>query len=143
MLGSILRRPTLATLLRHYAAGDIDFEGGDLLTFVELARRKKIKFKGRALRKGFLLKRALPLLLTREDKVHLAHDYAGDETGRRRNPSASSITGKSISSSSPPRARSRRSPGCWRLPGLESRPRRAERRRLMPAPPSGEPVFHD
>ena len=84
MLGSILRRPTLATLLRHYAAGDIDFEGGDLLTFVELARRKKVKFKGRALRKGFLLKRALPLLLTREDKVHLAHDYAGDETGRRR-----------------------------------------------------------
>jgi cyclopropane-fatty-acyl-phospholipid synthase len=40
VLGAILRRPTLETLARHYAAGHIDFEGGDLLTFVEMARRR-------------------------------------------------------------------------------------------------------
>ena len=48
------RRPGRAGF--DFAAAD----AGDLLTFVELARRKKVKFKGRALRKGFLLKRALP-----------------------------------------------------------------------------------
>ena len=84
VLGSILRRPTLETLVRHYAAGHIDFEGGDLLTFVEMARRKKVRIKGRHLRKGFLLKRALPLLLTPGSKLRLGHEYAADETGRRR-----------------------------------------------------------
>ncbi len=83
VLGSILRRPTLETLVRHYAAGHIDFEGGDLLTFVELARQKKVKIKGRHLRKSFLLKRALPLLLAFEDKVQPAHEYADDKTGRQ------------------------------------------------------------
>jgi cyclopropane-fatty-acyl-phospholipid synthase len=34
------------------------------------------------LRKGFLLKRALPLLLTRGSKLRLGHEYAEDETGR-------------------------------------------------------------
>lgn len=83
VLGSILRRPTLETLVRHYAAGHIDFEGGDLLAFIGLARQKKAKVKGRHLRKGFLLKHALPLLLAFEDKVQLAHEYTDDATGRR------------------------------------------------------------
>ncbi len=83
VLGSILRRPTLETLVRHYAAGHIDFEGGDLLTFIGLARQKKVKIKARHLRKGFLLKHALPLLFAFEDKVQLAHAYTDDATGRQ------------------------------------------------------------
>ncbi|PCJ61515.1 MAG: SAM-dependent methyltransferase [Rhodospirillaceae bacterium] len=84
VLGSLLRRPTLETLLRHYATGRIDFEGGDLLTFITLAREKKIKIKWQHLRKGFLLKHALPLFFAFEDNRRLAHAYAGDETGRQR-----------------------------------------------------------
>lgn len=83
ILGSILRWPTMETLLRHYAAGDIDFVGGDLLTFVELTRRNRVKT--RRLRKGFLLKHALSLLFAPKDKkkVELDQAYSGDETGRQ------------------------------------------------------------
>ena len=83
VLGSILRWPTLETVLRHYAAGNIDFAGAGMLEFVELARRKKVKFKARDLNKSFLVRRALPLLLTPKDKVRLDQEYAGDETGRK------------------------------------------------------------
>ena len=69
--------------MRHYAAGHIDFEGSDLLTFIGLARQKKVKIKARHLRKGFLLKHALPLLFAFEDKVQLAHAYTDDATGRQ------------------------------------------------------------
>jgi len=81
VLGSMLRRPTLETLMRHYAAGHIDFEGGDLLTLIALSRQKKAKIKGRHLRKGFLLRHALPLLFAFEEKVQLTHEYDEDETG--------------------------------------------------------------
>ena len=83
VLGSILRWPTLETVLRHYAAGNIDFAGASMLDFVELARRKKIKFKARDLDKGFIARRALPLLFAPKDKVRLEQEYLGDETGRR------------------------------------------------------------
>ena len=84
VLGSLLRRPTLETLLHHYATGRIDFEGGDLLTFITLAREKKIKIKWQHLRKAFLLKHALPLFFAFEDNIRLTHAYAGDETGQQR-----------------------------------------------------------
>jgi cyclopropane-fatty-acyl-phospholipid synthase len=83
VLGSILRRPSLETFARHYAAGNIDFEGGDLITLGELAREKRIKIKADKLRKGYLLRRALPLLLAFEDKVELGHEFTEDETGRK------------------------------------------------------------
>ncbi len=84
VLGSLLRRPTLETLLHHYATGRIDFEGGDLLTFITLAREKKIKIKWQHLRKAFLLRHTLPLFFAFEDNIRLAHEYAGDETGQQR-----------------------------------------------------------
>ncbi len=82
VLGSILRRPTMETVMRRYAAGQIDFEGTDLISFVEMARAKKVRISGRNLRKGFLARRALPLLLTPQDKAELDHEYGGDETGQ-------------------------------------------------------------
>lgn len=84
VLGAILRRPTLETLLRHYAAGHIDVQGGDLIAFVEAVRRRRARIRGRDLRKLFLLRQALPLLLTRPDPSGLSHGFANDETGRDR-----------------------------------------------------------
>ncbi len=80
-LGSLLRRPTLENVLRQYAAGNLGFEGGDLIAFAERARAKKLKLDAKTLRKGFLLKRALPLLLAREGKAQPSHEFGGDETG--------------------------------------------------------------
>ena len=81
-LGSLLRRPTMANLAYHYAAGNVDLVGDDLITLIEAARVKRVKFKGRELHKGYLLKRALPLLFAFDKKDELSHQYRGEETGR-------------------------------------------------------------
>ena len=84
VIGALIRRPTLETLLRQYAAGGIDFSGADMLTFIEAARRKKIKIKPSQFRVGYLMLRTLPLLFAPAAKADLRHEFAGDETGRDR-----------------------------------------------------------
>lgn len=81
-LTSLLRRPTMENLARHYAAGSIDFQGADLISLIELARAKRVKIKGRDLRKGYLLRRAVPLLMSSGGTAEVSHRYAGEETGR-------------------------------------------------------------
>ncbi|WP_457574467.1 class I SAM-dependent methyltransferase [Desulfolithobacter sp.] len=84
VLGCILRRPTLETLLIQYATGGISYRGGDLITFYEkalqldkplqrLVSRKLIK----QLNKGFILRKGLPLLLAtrKEQRVPCYHGY--------------------------------------------------------------------
>ena len=85
VLGSLLRRPTLERVLRHYAAGGIDFAGGDPLAFIERTRRDKSRSRRRRLSKAFLLRRALPLLFAFEEAARRApeHEYGGDASGRR------------------------------------------------------------
>ena len=80
-LGRLLRRPNLETLLKAYAAGEIELESDDMLGFVAELKRRKIKFKAARLQKGYLLKRALPLLFSRGQSGDLAHAYGGEETG--------------------------------------------------------------
>ncbi len=82
VLGSLLRRPTLETLLRHYAAGNIDLKGSDLITFVEAGRGRRIKLRGRDLNKALLLRNALPLLVTPSKSIKPSHQFTADETGR-------------------------------------------------------------
>ena len=62
VIGAIVRRPTLETVIRQYATGGIDIVGADMLTFIERARAKKIRVKPRDLAVGHLLWRALPFL---------------------------------------------------------------------------------
>ena len=49
VIGAIVRRPTLETVIRQYATGGIDIVGADMLTFIERARAKKIRIKPRDL----------------------------------------------------------------------------------------------
>ncbi len=83
VIGSILRRPTLETLLKHYASGALDFQGGDLIEFGEAARSKKSSTRLRGVSKGLLVRNALNLLLTPPDKAEIAHGFSSDETGRQ------------------------------------------------------------
>ena len=62
VIGAIVRRPTLETVIRQYATGGIAIAGADMLTFIERARAKKIRIKPRELGVGHLLWRALPFL---------------------------------------------------------------------------------
>lgn len=83
VIGSILRRPTLETLLKHYASGALDFQGGDLIEFGEAARSKKSSTRLRGVSKSLLLRQALTLLVTPPDKAEIVHGFSSDETGRQ------------------------------------------------------------
>jgi cyclopropane-fatty-acyl-phospholipid synthase len=89
VIGSLLRRPTLDNCLEHYAAGRIDFEGGDLIAFAERARVPGLKARLRGLRKGWLLRQALPFLFCPADRSAVRHrfdDGAGRRAGLANNP---------------------------------------------------------
>lgn len=78
-IGAILRRPTLETLLRQYAAGNIDLEGGDFMTFIAAGRAKRVKAKGVKIGIARLAARALPLITARQQRsVRADQRYRGD-----------------------------------------------------------------
>jgi cyclopropane-fatty-acyl-phospholipid synthase len=84
VIGSLLRWPTLDNVVRQYASGQIDVQGGDLIELVEAARVEKSRVKSRQVRKGLLLRSALPFLLAPGEKLSREHAYHGDAVGRNR-----------------------------------------------------------
>jgi cyclopropane-fatty-acyl-phospholipid synthase len=89
VLGAILRKPTLENLLRQYASGNIDFNGGDLIDFYEVLRSRGSRTKGvssgqikKRLNKWYLLRQALPLLFAKKINAELNHRFRGDDSGR-------------------------------------------------------------
>ncbi|MGB3209438.1 MAG: cyclopropane-fatty-acyl-phospholipid synthase family protein [Desulforhopalus sp.] len=89
VLGAILRKPTLENFLRHYASGNIDFCGGDLVDFYEVLRSRGTRTKGvssshikRRLKKWYLARQAFPLLFARKIDSEINHQFSGDDTGR-------------------------------------------------------------
>ena len=86
VLGALFRRPSLDHLFRRYVSGDIAIEGGDLIGFVEAARRQRKESGIRLgdLRKGFPWTKALPLLLARDDRpAAIRHEFRGGDAPRR------------------------------------------------------------
>ena len=77
-----MRRPTHENLLLQYVNGRIDIHG-DIIDFVAAAREKRPKKKLKQINKLFLLKQALPLLLTFSEKTSVEHEYLDDEVGRK------------------------------------------------------------
>ncbi len=66
VIGSLMRKPTLETLVRLYATGHISFEGGDLIEFSEALRttrsnRKRLK----EISKRMLVTKTLPFMFAR------------------------------------------------------------------------------
>jgi len=82
VISSLLRRPTLDNLVRHYAQGRIDVQGGDLMEFGEVLRVKSSRDRLQKARKGLLFRNALPFLMAPADNAVAQHAYAGDEIGR-------------------------------------------------------------
>ncbi len=86
VIASLLRRPTLDRLIRHYAHGQIGFEGG---TLIDLGRqfegdggssRKRLKGMSKRRMVGHLL----PFLLAPADKPERSRAYGGDAEGEGR-----------------------------------------------------------
>ncbi len=86
VLGSLLRRPSIDNLFRHYVSGHIDVHGSDLVACLDIARTKKKQANIRLadLRKGFPWVQALPLLFARDQQVQVGHQVEGAEAGRER-----------------------------------------------------------
>ena len=84
VLGSLLRRPRLETLLRHVLSGRIDVHGGDLLELGEAVSAATGRDKLRPLVRLSLLRRVLPLLLTPAPRDGLDHRFEGASSGRWR-----------------------------------------------------------
>ena len=82
VIGSLLRRPTLENLVRLYATGGIDIEGGDLIAFGEAARVERSSKRLKQISKGLLVRSALPFFFSRAEATQTRHGYAGEEIGR-------------------------------------------------------------
>ena len=83
VIGSLLRRPTLETLVRLYASGHIGFEGGDLMEFAdafqtEKSNRRRLK----EISKWMLVKKTIPFLFARTKETDVDHQFADDMVGR-------------------------------------------------------------
>jgi len=80
-LTSLLRRPTLDRLIRHYAHGRIDVVGGSVLDLGKRLGAKETRRQFRKINKRSLLKQAIPLLFGTADKPDASRGFDGDEVG--------------------------------------------------------------
>jgi cyclopropane-fatty-acyl-phospholipid synthase len=83
VIGALIRRPTLETLVRLYATGQIDFQGGDLIDFTEALRtnrpnRQRLK----EISKRRVLTNVLPFLFAKSEPTALASGFDDDMVGR-------------------------------------------------------------
>ncbi len=82
---SLLRRPTLDRIIRLYAHGKIDFEGGTLIDIGAVLSDKNTRKRLKNLSKLKLLKMLLPFILMPGADVSATRSFEGDETGGNRN----------------------------------------------------------
>jgi cyclopropane-fatty-acyl-phospholipid synthase len=84
VIGSMLRRPTLDTLIRHYIDKRIDFSGGTLIDFAAGLNRggRSVKVKGLEALK--IAGRLAPFLFAPADTARYEHGFDGEITGKRR-----------------------------------------------------------
>ncbi len=81
VISSILRRPTLDRVLRHYLHGQIDFEGGTLIDLGNLVAFRQTRSQLKQLDKWHLFKCILPFLLAKADKPKRGRGYGKGEVG--------------------------------------------------------------
>ncbi len=80
VIASLLKRPTLENLVRHYATENITFDGDLIATGT--AVRAKIKKKDlKRLNKALLLSRLWPFLLVKGESAAPRHGFDKDDTG--------------------------------------------------------------
>lgn len=83
VLRSVLRRPTLDSVIRQYVEKGIDYSGGTLIDFGKEinARNRSVKFKPLDILK--IATRLTPFFFAEEKSAKDAHGYQGDIIGRR------------------------------------------------------------
>jgi len=83
VIGSMIRRPNLEMLVRLYATGHIDFEGGDLIDFSEaLKTRQSNRERLKKISKVMLAKKTMPFLFAKTKMGDLKEGFRDDMVGR-------------------------------------------------------------
>ncbi len=83
VIGSLIRRPTVDNLVRHYATGRIALHGGSTTEFGEIVRSRRSKKAIRKVSKSLLFRGACSFLFAKSEAApDLA--YGGDEMGHGR-----------------------------------------------------------
>jgi cyclopropane-fatty-acyl-phospholipid synthase len=90
VLGTVLRRPTLENILLQYASGNIDYHGGDLISFYEVIRSRGKRTRSltsslikKSINRRLILAEAIKLIFAPREKAREVYQYRGDETGYR------------------------------------------------------------
>ena len=79
VIGSLLRRPTLETLVRLYATGHVAFHGGDLMEFTEALKTEKANRRRlKEISKVMLVKKTVPFLFAKTEAADLNHQFGDD-----------------------------------------------------------------
>jgi cyclopropane-fatty-acyl-phospholipid synthase len=84
VVASLLRRPTLDRVIRHYLAGDIDFAGGTLIDIGEQFAFKRSRATLRGIRKRDLVRALAPFLLVRSERPGAGRGYGPGAGGEGR-----------------------------------------------------------
>ena len=82
VLGSLIRRPTLDNVIRHYALKMIDFEGGSLIDLGEQLNAKGARGRLRSISKAKVLRALSAFAFTPAETSRIEHAFAGENTGR-------------------------------------------------------------
>jgi len=83
VIASLLRHPNAETLIRLYALGHVEVQGGDIISFMEVVRKKgKHRQKFGQMNKGLLLRQLWPFLFVPAEKSDVQHEYSDDAIGR-------------------------------------------------------------
>lgn len=83
VIGSLMRRPTLETLVRLYATGHVALEGGDLMEFADaMQTEKQNRRRLKEISKMMLVKKTVPFLFAKTDDRDVKHGFGDDEVGR-------------------------------------------------------------
>ena len=81
VIGSLLRRPSLETVIRQYATGGIDFYGADFIDFADKARVKGSRRRMRDVSKLAVARDLLPFLFARGARSEDKDGFRGDDAG--------------------------------------------------------------
>ncbi len=85
VISSILHRPSLDRLIRHYAKGGIDVEGGSLVDLLEpLAHDRSYRRRFKKIGKAEVLRTLVPLFFAKGDPPDGTRDFGADAEGAGR-----------------------------------------------------------
>ncbi len=84
VISSLLHWPSLDHLIRHYAQGNLDLEGGTIIDFGQLFSKSSSRKKFKALSRRKLIKNMLPFVFAKGKKARSSREFHGDEVGEHR-----------------------------------------------------------